>query len=428
MSLSTYASKFASRFLKSPFSSTLKPVSDQVIVITGASSGIGLATALSAAKKGARLVLASRNEKSLAEAQRKIEDLGAEAVYVVADVSNAEEVQQIANTAIATFGGFDTWVNCAGVSMIGKIEEISDEDNRRLFETNFWGIVYGSQIAAAHLKYKGGSIINLGSLVSDMAIPMQGMYSASKHAVKGFTDAFRTELEADKARVSMTLIKPAAIATPFFEHAKNYTHQEVKAPPPVYAPEEVAYAILHAASNRVRDIRVGGAGFVMAGAHAHAPRVMDWVNEKFMIDSQFADAPKSRHKNNLHEAGPDGEIYGRDMPPAMSSIYTRASLHPVTTGIVLTAVSVAAYKLLGNKGRVGKAALTGLNLLMPVQNALIAKNIQRLFDGKKHDMLSRADTMFDHMRHSIKEGVKGNIKAVNENANTMKKKTLKLLN
>lgn len=413
--------EFTSRFFKSTFSSTLKPVASQVIVITGASSGIGLATALSAAHKGARVVLASRNELALAETQRKIEDAGGEAIHVVADVGNAEDVQKIANAAIAAYGGFDTWVNCAGVSIIGKMEEINDDDNRRLFETNFWGLVYGSQIAAAHLKYKGGAIINLGSLLSDIAMPMQGMYSASKHAVKGFTDAFRTELEADKARVSLTLVKPAAIATPFFAHAKNYTHQEVKAPAPVYAPEEVAYAILHAAENRVRDVRVGGAGVVMAGANAHAPRLMDWISEKFMINSQFSDAPKSRYKNNLHEAGNDGDVYGKNMPPAMPSIYTRASLHPVTTSIVVTALSVAAYKFLGNRGRVGKAAVTGFNLLMPLQNALIAKNIQKFIESKK------LDVTMNNVRHSAAENVKAMNKAVNENAHTMKKKALKLL-
>lgn len=399
------------------FRKKLKSLSEQVIVITGASSGIGLATALSAAKKGARLVLASRNENSLAEAQRKIEDLGGQAVYVVADVGQQDDIQKIVKAALTNFGGFDTWVNDAGVGLIGRLEDVSDEDNRRLFDTNYWGIVYGSLAAAEHLKSKGGAIINLGSEVSDVSIPLQGMYSASKHAVKGFTDALRVELEEEKSGISVTLIKPAAIATPFFSHAKNYTHNEAKAPPPVYAPEEVAYAILHAAQTPIRDIRVGGIGVVMAALNAHTPRLMDWMNQKAMMKAQLSKNAKSRHKNNLHESGVDSQVRGKDMPYAMSSLYTRATLHPVITGLAVTAIGVAAYALLGKKGgKVGKTALTGLNLVMPLQNAIVAKGLLKFFE-KKSEIAA----------HSIRNNAKAVNKAVNENARIVKNKTLALL-
>ncbi len=392
---------------------TLKKLAEQTLVITGGSSGIGLATALAAAKQGANLVIASRNEKSLAEAQLKIEELGAQAVHVIADVADVEDVQEIAQVAIDTFGGFDTWINCAGVSIFGKLEDVSDEDSRRLFDTNFWGIVYGSQVAAGHLKYKGGAIINLGSLLSDMSVPLQGMYCASKHAVKGFTDALRLELEAEKSPVSVTLIKPAAIATPFFSHAKNYTHQDAKAPPPVYAPEEVAYAILHAAQHRVRDVRIGGSGLVMSAMNAHAPRLMDWLNEKLMVRAQLSKNPKTRSRNNLHEAGIDGAVHGKNMPMAIPSLYTRATLHPVATGLAVTAVGIAAYALLGKKGRYGKAALAGLNMVLPLQNAVIAKGLLKVLENKTY-------TAAKNIRRQV-------MPAVNENAKTAKKKALALL-
>jgi NAD(P)-dependent dehydrogenase (short-subunit alcohol dehydrogenase family) len=201
---------------------SLKPLNNQTLVITGASSGIGLSTAQKAAAAGAKVVLASRNEQALAGIVREIEAKGGQAIYVVADVSKREDVQRIADTAIEKFGGFDTWVNDVGVSIWGRIEQVSDEDHRQLFETNFWGLVYGSTIAAAHLKKRGGALINLGSVASDQAIPLQGMYCASKHAIKGFTDALRMELEEEGAPISVTLIKPAAIDTPFPQHAKNY--------------------------------------------------------------------------------------------------------------------------------------------------------------------------------------------------------------
>lgn len=396
----------------------LKHISEQVLVITGASSGIGLATALSAAKKGARVVLVSRNENALAEAQRKIEDLGGESIYIVADVANQEDIQNIVNTTVDAYGGFDTWVNCAGVSIFGQLNEVSDEDSRRLFDTNFWGLVYGSLAAAEHLRFKPGAIINLGSLLSDMSVPLQGMYSASKHAVKGFTDSLRHELQSEEgSKISVTLVKPAAIATPFFTHAKNYTTQEAKAPPPVYAPEEVAYTIIHAAQNPVRDVRVGGAGAMMSAMNAHTPRLMDWINEKFMMKSQLSDQPKSRHKDNLHDSGHDGSVYGKNMPHAMTSVYTRAVLHPVLTSVAITAAGALAYAVLGKKtGRVGKTALQGLNLLMPLQNAVIAKGLIKFFEKKS---AIAAD--------SLRSNSKSISKAVNENAKIMKKKTLSLI-
>ena len=191
----------------------LKPVTEQVIVITGASSGIGLATAIAAATRGARVVLSSRNGPELERIVGRIRGEGGTAMYVVADVSRSEDLQNLADETIKAFGGFDTWVNNAGLGIFGRLEQVSDEDHQRLFQVNFWGLVYGTQIASAHLKPKGGAIINLGSVVSDVAFPVQGMYCASKHAIKGFTDAFRMELEEAHVPVSVTLIKPASIDT-----------------------------------------------------------------------------------------------------------------------------------------------------------------------------------------------------------------------
>ncbi|UOQ81688.1 SDR family NAD(P)-dependent oxidoreductase [Hymenobacter sp. 5414T-23] len=177
----------------------LKKLKNQTIVITGASSGIGLVTARMAAKKGAKLVLASRSEDALRQLTKEITQSGGQAVYVVADVSRQEDVQAIAKKAQQQFGGFDTWINNAGVSIYGKIEDIPIEDMRKLFDTNLWGLIYGSLEAAKHLKSKGGAIINLGSILSDVTAILQTIYSASKHAVKGFTDGLRMELEMDGA-------------------------------------------------------------------------------------------------------------------------------------------------------------------------------------------------------------------------------------
>ena len=151
----------------------LKPVSEQVIVITGASSGIGLATSRMAAGRGARLVLAARSGGALARLVDEIRAAGGQAVSVVADVAREDEVRGIVKAARDAFGGFDTWVNNAGIGMYGRLEELSIDDMRRLFETNFWGLVHGSLEAVRQLKERGGALVNVGSEVSERAVPLQ---------------------------------------------------------------------------------------------------------------------------------------------------------------------------------------------------------------------------------------------------------------
>ena len=184
----------------------LKKLADQVVVITGATSGIGLVTARMAAKRGAKLVLVARTESALCSLAEELRESGAEAIYVKADVGVENDVKAVRDAASTEFGGFDTWVNNAAVSIYGKVTDVPIEDHRRLFETNYWGVVYGSLIAAEHLATKGGAIVNVGSALSDRAIPIQGTYCASKHAIKGFTDALRMELEHDKSPISVTPI------------------------------------------------------------------------------------------------------------------------------------------------------------------------------------------------------------------------------
>lgn len=324
----------------------LKQVKDQVIVITGASSGIGLVTARMAAKRGARLVLAARSEDALRQLTDEISRNGGQAVYVVADVGRQEDVRQIARTAQETFGGFDTWVNNAGVSIYGKLEDTPVEDMRRLFETNVWGVVYGSLEAIEQLKLRGGALINLGSVLSERAILLQGAYSASKHAIKGFTEALRMELEADSAPVSVTLIKPSAINTPYARHAKNYMDVGATFPPPVYAPEQVARAILHSAEHPERDVFVGAGAKGLAQLEHYAPRLTDKVMEKVFAGLEKADRPAGpREQNGLDR--PSGHLEERGDYEGLtieSSPYTWAALHPgVTAAMVATgALAVAA--------------------------------------------------------------------------------------
>jgi short-subunit dehydrogenase len=329
----------------------LRKLNQQVMVITGASSGIGLVTARMAAKRGARLVLSARGEEELGELTEEIKAAGGHAITVRADVGDQDDVRRVAQAAQEQFGGFDTWVNNAGVSIYGKLSEISVEDMRRVFETNFWGLVYGSLEAARQLKARGGAIINIGSTLSDRAIPMQGIYSASKHAVKGFTDALRMELESDGAPISVTLVKPGAIDTPYTEHAKNYMPVEPKNPPPMYAPETVARAILHCAENPERDVFVGAGGKGISLLGRFAPRLADKIMERTMIKQQQSNRPAgANQENGLYRASGDlKERGGYVGHVAESSLYTRASLHPVLTGSALVGAGLAVAALLRAK-------------------------------------------------------------------------------
>ena len=280
----------------------LKKLHDQVMVITGASSGIGLATARMAAREGAKVVLACRNQQALEEIVASIRAESGDALAVKADVGVQADHDRILNAAIEHYGRVDTWVNNAGVSIFGRLEEVPIDDQRKLFETNYWGVVYGSITAVAHLKKQGGALINIGSEVSDRAIPLQGAYSASKHAVKGYTDALRMELETEGAPVSVTLIKPASIATGYSEHARNYMDVEPRLPPPLYAADTVARAILYAAQHPRRDIYVGSASKAMSSMGQRMPSLSDRL-AGWLIRHQRSDKVAIERPDALYDAG-----------------------------------------------------------------------------------------------------------------------------
>ena len=272
----------------------LKKVKDQVIVITGASSGIGLATAEAAAKKGAKVVLAARSKQTLDEVVGRITAAGGQAVAVECDVSVRADVDRLAATAVQRFGRIDTWVNNAGLGLWGRLDETPEADARRLFDINFWGLVNGCLAALPHLKAQGGALINVGSEVSDAPAPLQGVYVASKHAVKGYTDCLRVEVEqVDKAPVAVTLIQPGATNTPFPQHAPNATDQEPKLPNPQDDPEHVAAAILAAAETHTREKKVSTSSFVNATLAKVAGGLVDILSGKKVSDMHYAEPPRN---------------------------------------------------------------------------------------------------------------------------------------
>ena len=219
-------------------------------------------------------------------------------------------MQRVAVEAMTHFGRIDTWVNDAGVSIYGRLDEVSEADSRRLFDTNFWGVVNGSLVALTQLRQSHGALINVGSEVSDAVIPLQGMYSASKHAVKGFTDALRVEVEElEKAPVTITLIQPTAVDTPYPQHARNYMDREPKLPTPQIDPEDVAKAILKAAVEGGRDIKVGVVAKLNTMTAKLAPSLGDKLSAKQAERQQYEEPPRDP-EGTLHRPGESGRVHG----------------------------------------------------------------------------------------------------------------------
>ncbi len=319
----------------------LKKLQDQIVVITGASSGIGLATAEMAVERGARVVLAARSGEELRALTARLNRHGKRATAIAADVADEAAVQRIADHAVAEFGGFDTWVNNAGISVYGRLTDVPMADKRRVFETNFWGLVYGCKAAVRHLRSRGGAIINIGSVLSEFSVPLQGIYSASKHAVKGYTDALRMELEADRLPIAVTLVKPGAIDTPFPEHARKYIAEQAKHAPPVYPPEEVAHAILRCAERQMREVVVGGGPRLQIAMSAVAPRLTELMLERQGMSGQRRDDELANVSDALYEPSHDPRRRGRQPGRVMrSSAYTRAVVSDAARAVPLMAVGM----------------------------------------------------------------------------------------
>jgi NAD(P)-dependent dehydrogenase (short-subunit alcohol dehydrogenase family) len=315
----------------------LKPVSEQVVVVIGASSGIGRETALRFAERGSKVVVAARSEPGLKSLVKEIEASGGQSAYAVCDVTDFEQVRAVAETAVRTFGRIDTWINVAAVSVYARFEETSPEEFRRLMEVNYLGQVHGALAALPHLRQTGqGALLAVSSVESIVSLPLHSAYAASKHAVEGAIDALRRELMAEGASISVTSIKPGTINTPFFNNAMNKMDVKPQGPPPIYDPVIVADCALYAAQNPVRDLFAGGAAKMMAVAQMVAPKLMDTMLAKKGIPSQRTDEPvPGGSPGNLYTPRTEDDRAQGDFTPRSRrfSCYTWMATHPRWRGL-----------------------------------------------------------------------------------------------
>jgi NAD(P)-dependent dehydrogenase (short-subunit alcohol dehydrogenase family) len=278
----------------------------EVVVITGASAGVGRATAREFARRGARIALLARGTDGLEAAQREVEELGGTGIVIPVDVANADQVEAAAARVEIDLGQIDIWVNNAMASVFSPIKEMTPEEFQRVTEVTYLGCVYGTLAALKRMLPRDrGMIVQVGSALAYRGIPLQSAYCAAKHAVQGFCDSLRCELLHDKSGVRLTTVQLPALNTPQFGWVKSRLPRKVQPVPPIFQPEVAAEAIYFAAHNPRREFYVGAPSVAVIVANKFVPGLLDRYLARTGYDSQQYDGPEDPNRsNNLWEPVP----------------------------------------------------------------------------------------------------------------------------
>ncbi|MBN9163345.1 MAG: hypothetical protein BGO98_17145 [Myxococcales bacterium 68-20] len=274
-----------------------------VVVLTGASSGIGRVTARMFARRQAKLVLAARSPEALQEVARRCIELGGETIAVPTDVRDESQVLALRDAAIARFGRIDIWVNDAASYLLGNLEEVPSELVRGLMETNVLGTFHGAKAAVTQFRKQGhGTLISIGSIAGTAPYAKASAYCASKHAVHAMNAALRQELVG--TNIEACIVAPASIDTPLFDHAANYTGVEMRVMPPIYSPGRVARAILRCAERPRRLVFVGGAPLLTTLLHLLLPRVYERLQPQLVAERHVGPRTAPKIPGNIPETLP----------------------------------------------------------------------------------------------------------------------------
>jgi len=277
----------------------LKPINQQVVAVVGASSGIGRETALRFAARGAKVVVSARSKSGLDSLVDEIQRAGGEAVAIVADVADFQQVKAIADLTIEQYGRLDTWVHAAATGVLAQFDQTTPEEFKRVIDVNLMGQVYGAMVALPHLKREGrGALIHISSMEGVRSLPLQSSYCASKHGVEGFIESLRVELAHEKMPISVTSIKPAVINTPYYNKVRTKLGVKPTGIPPYYEAGLVADAILYVAEHPTRDFIVGDVGKILDVLQRLSPQLVDALLLLVGFPGQRTPEPKS-------EAAPD---------------------------------------------------------------------------------------------------------------------------
>jgi NAD(P)-dependent dehydrogenase (short-subunit alcohol dehydrogenase family) len=333
-----------------------KPLSDQVVVVTGASSGLGRAVARLAGRRGAKVVVTARNAEALGACVREIEAFGSEALAVPADCTVQDEVAQVVEQAVDRFGRIDTYVANAIVTVYAETYRYEPDELRRIMDVNFFGQVYGYWAVLPHLRESQGTFVSIQSALAYRGIPLQGGYCASKAALRNFFESARVELLKAGWGVDISVVHPAAINTPQFDRDRQKLGKQPQPVPPIYQPEPFADAVLHCCEHPIRELPIGWGAQKLMWGQKLSPRAGDLMLLRMGWKSQHTDEDKPLDSpDNLFRTLPgDPGAHGRfDEQSRRSTLWTSLRLRRWLVG----AAVVGAAALAGSAERGRKTGL-----------------------------------------------------------------------